>query len=236
MSIINNTAPYSQSESLFYDIFVASAVSEMLSGFQKELANKILNKSRVLDVGSGGGHIAVQLAQSRKDCKITALDLSLLLNKRAMQRSKKANEAIEFVQGSALELPFEENCFDTVYSVGSIRHWPQPALGLKECMRVLKPKGLLFIIGVNKQCTEVDARNYTKKWRYPGFLKPVAYHIFKKIVVARSFTIEDAEAIASQANLEDAEIVNIPGTVVWILRRAKEDRGDQTYTFDKDNT
>jgi SAM-dependent methyltransferase len=44
------------------------------------------------------------------------------------------------------QLPFEEGKFDLVFSVYVIEHTTNPAIFLDECIRVLKPGGVLIIL------------------------------------------------------------------------------------------
>ena len=48
----------------------------------------------------------------------------------------------DFVKGSFLEIPFEENSFDRVYAIEATCHSPKLESVYKEAFRVLKPGGL----------------------------------------------------------------------------------------------
>lgn len=50
------------------------------------------------------------------------------------------------VQGSVLNLPFEDNSFDKVYSFGVLHHVPDISQAQKEIWRVLKPGGELIVM------------------------------------------------------------------------------------------
>jgi ubiquinone/menaquinone biosynthesis C-methylase UbiE len=55
-------------------------------------------------------------------------------NARAIQRG-----VVELMLGSAESLPFEDETFDKVLAVNSFQVWANPASGLHEIWRVLKP-------------------------------------------------------------------------------------------------
>lgn len=46
-----------------------------------------------------------------------------------------------FIQASALNLPFDSQCFNVVVAFGALHHVPSPDLAVEECMRVLSPNG-----------------------------------------------------------------------------------------------
>jgi SAM-dependent methyltransferase len=49
--------------------------------------------------------------------------------------------------GSAMEMPFEDESYDLVFSTQVIEHLTEPQQMVNECYRVLKPKGVLILTG-----------------------------------------------------------------------------------------
>ena len=49
------------------------------------------------------------------------------------------------VLGSAENLPFADQVFDCIVCTEVLEHLPSPELALRECSRILKPSGLLFL-------------------------------------------------------------------------------------------
>lgn len=49
------------------------------------------------------------------------------------------------VVGSALDIPFEDGCFDTVVSTEVLEHVPDPLRALREMFRITKPGGHLIL-------------------------------------------------------------------------------------------
>lgn len=108
-----------------------------------ELSN---NKTTVLDIGCGGGLLTSYL--SHQGHKVTGLDLSLGSLETA--RKQDPEHKITYVLGSAMELPFEDKCFDVVAAMDLLEHVPDYKLVIKEASRVLKPGGIFFFHTFNR--------------------------------------------------------------------------------------
>ncbi|MCP4135495.1 MAG: class I SAM-dependent methyltransferase [bacterium] len=216
----NNTSPYRPVESYLYDRVIAPAVVGMSEQLTGDFIDGIPKNASVLDVGCGGGHMAVKLASSRPDLGVTGLDLSPEQVQRAGKRSSEAGARAVFTQGSALSIPFEDSSFDVVYSIASIKHWPGPAAGVLECIRVLKEGGLLMIYEVDRYCSADEVQSFTDKWKLPKLFKPGARVFFKKIVAERSFAMEEMESMLAPLGCP-FEVAAVPGTVGWHVRAEK---------------
>lgn len=100
-----------------------------------------LSKLTVLDQGCGGGRYttAWKLLGS-KAC--IGIDFSEIGLEDAKKRVSMANiDNVDFVQGSVLEMPFDEDTFDIVYSNGVLHHTEDWKKGISEQLRVLKSGG-----------------------------------------------------------------------------------------------
>jgi SAM-dependent methyltransferase len=101
-------------------------------------------RGRVLDAGCGGGGVAVSFAEESQ----FAVGLDLVDRfKDAGERLAKEREIgnVSFVRGDGLSLPFESDSFDLVLSHSVIEHVDSPEDYLRECFRVLQPKGVLYL-------------------------------------------------------------------------------------------
>ncbi len=65
---------------------------------------------------------------------------------RQARAASKDFDNIMFVQGSATQIPWEENFFDKVLSVESFYYYPDQDRALGELFRVMAPHGRLFIL------------------------------------------------------------------------------------------
>lgn len=96
----------------------------------------------MLEVGSGSGTLSLLLSQSL-GCKSTLIDNSEV----AIQYASLVNDQAEMVLGDAMEMPFEDNTFDFVHSVGLIEHFDDVKIDriIGESRRVLKNGGYFYL-------------------------------------------------------------------------------------------
>jgi SAM-dependent methyltransferase len=101
----------------------------------------------VLDVGSGSGWFWTASANVLPEgLALTLVDSSAGMIDEAMQHCRKMPLAsIECRIGDALALPFGDDCFDKVLAMHMLYHVSDPAVGIREMFRVLKPGGWLAV-------------------------------------------------------------------------------------------
>jgi SAM-dependent methyltransferase len=125
-----------------YDALVAT----VLEGFYAHVAGEVAAAhpgGNLLEVGSGPGQLAVRLAREAPGMTLTGVDISNAMVERAARRAAGAglSERVRFEVGDVAALPLSDGEFDGVVSTLSLHHWSDPASGLAEIHRVLKPDG-----------------------------------------------------------------------------------------------
>ncbi|MDP2744895.1 MAG: class I SAM-dependent methyltransferase [Dehalococcoidia bacterium] len=128
-------------------------------------AGKIGPNDRVLDVGTGRGFLAIEIAKAVKGCQIVGMDMWDMPAKGEMHkgfvlgdtrdnaernaRLEGMSNNVKFRQADAREMPFESESFDVVVS-SFVMHQIVYGTGgprvLQETYRVLKPRGRLVIV------------------------------------------------------------------------------------------
>jgi demethylmenaquinone methyltransferase / 2-methoxy-6-polyprenyl-1,4-benzoquinol methylase len=98
--------------------------------------------SRALDVATGTGDLAVELAS--RGASVTGLDFSEAM----LDLARAKAPGIEFVQGNALELPFADGEFDAVTVGFGARNFADLERGLGELARVTRPGGRVVILEI----------------------------------------------------------------------------------------
>jgi SAM-dependent methyltransferase len=75
------------------------------------------------------------------------IDIAETTVRKALARGRTLDIPLEIAVADATRLPFLDNSFECVYTMGTIEHLPGPEPALKELARVLKPGGTA-IVGV----------------------------------------------------------------------------------------
>jgi SAM-dependent methyltransferase len=97
--------------------------------------------SRVLDIATGTGNLAIPLA--RGGCVVTGVDIAPNLLVQARERATAEGLTVQFDEGDAEALPYADESFDAVVTMFGAMFAPRPELVASEMARVLKPGGLL---------------------------------------------------------------------------------------------
>jgi len=98
--------------------------------------------SHILDVGCGIGGSTRRLSHET-GCRVTGIDLSepYIDTARRLTDLLGMQERVAFHAASALELPFEDNAFDGIWSLQMNMNVEDKLSWLRETLRVLKPGG-----------------------------------------------------------------------------------------------
>lgn len=102
----------------------------------------------LLDVAVGTADLAMEIVRQDKASSVEGIDLSVEMMKIGEKKVEKAGMAamIHFLEGSALEMPYEDASFEAVTCAYGVRNFSDLDKGLSEMFRVLKPGGQLMIL------------------------------------------------------------------------------------------
>lgn len=102
----------------------------------------ILNKQTyVLDMGCGSGRFSWYL--SSRVGYIEALDPSKAIW--AAEKLLSGISNVRMISASADSIPFPDNTFDLVMSIGVLHHIPNTEMAMKKCVSKVKPGGHFFV-------------------------------------------------------------------------------------------
>jgi ubiquinone/menaquinone biosynthesis C-methylase UbiE len=99
----------------------------------------------VLDAGCGPGTITLGLARRVAPGQVTGIDVEDSQFAKSREQVEREGLNVEFRKGSVYQLPFQDECFDAVFSHAFLEHLSDPPAALAELRRVLKPGGLIGI-------------------------------------------------------------------------------------------
>ncbi|MGH2713071.1 MAG: class I SAM-dependent methyltransferase, partial [Thermoleophilaceae bacterium] len=98
--------------------------------------------SRALDVATGTGDLAIELAA--RGAEVTGLDFSEPM----LELARGKAPAVAWVPGNALELPYGDGEFDAVTVGFGARNFSDLGRGLAEMARVAKPGGRVVVLEI----------------------------------------------------------------------------------------
>jgi SAM-dependent methyltransferase len=101
-----------------------------------------IRSMRVLDLGAGLGHASIEAV--KRGGNLVAIEPGYEWCNVVRHRLDAEGNGVAIV-GDGERLPFPDNAFDVIVSIGVLEHVRQPRVFLKEAYRVLKPGGFMFL-------------------------------------------------------------------------------------------
>lgn len=96
-----------------------------------------------LDVACGSGKLTAELAKLvGPRGRVVGLDFSPQM----LEVARRDHQAIEFIEGDALNLPFADSDFDATTIAFGLRNLADPVRGMGEMLRVLTPHGRAVVL------------------------------------------------------------------------------------------
>lgn len=97
--------------------------------------------ARVLDVACGTGNLALPAA--RLGAVVTGVDIAPNLIEQARETAQREGLSVQFDEGDAENLPYEDASFDAVVTMFGAMFAPRPELVAAELKRVVRPGGFI---------------------------------------------------------------------------------------------
>jgi demethylmenaquinone methyltransferase/2-methoxy-6-polyprenyl-1,4-benzoquinol methylase len=122
---------------------VLSAGSD--AGWRRRAARETLVEpgGSALDVACGSGKLTAELARVvGKNGRVVGIDFSPQM----LDVARRQHPGIEFLEGDALNLPFDDATFDASTIAFGLRNLAGPVRGLREMLRVVRPGGRAVVL------------------------------------------------------------------------------------------
>jgi ubiquinone/menaquinone biosynthesis C-methylase UbiE len=163
---------------------------------------------RVLEVGCGLGTDLLQFA--RGGAEVYGIDLTAAGAALTRKRLELYGFKGELSVGDSESLPFNDNCFDLVYSWGVIHHTPDTASAAREIVRVCKPGGRVLVMVYHRRSLLA-----LQAWVLFGLLRGQPFKSPRELIAehvespgTKSYTAQQArELFAGLKNVEIQRIV-----------------------------
>jgi len=154
----------------------------------KQLVEKIPANGKVLEIAPGPGYFCMELARLG-NYKITGLDISKSFVEIARQNAAEAGLKIDFREGNASAMPFEDNTFDFTFCQAAFKNFSEPVKAIGEMYRVLRPGGASVISDLSRDASpqEIDhevegmglsrINQFLVRWTFDQMLLKSAYNV-----------------------------------------------------------
>ena len=108
--------------------------------------------ARVLDLATGTGDLAIQIAETHPDCTVVGVDpsVNMLRVGRTKVDAAKLSKRVTLLEGDAQSLPFDPGSLDAACIAFGIRNVPDRERGLREMARVVKPGGRVCVLELSE--------------------------------------------------------------------------------------
>ncbi|RKZ30205.1 hypothetical protein DRQ36_06290 [bacterium] len=203
-----------------YNHLVIKAASGLFEQFVHEV--EAPENARILDIGSGPGHVTLMFARKYPGAEIVGVDYSptqVRYANRLLKREALPNCSLRI--GDAMSLPFVDASFDIVVSVACIKHWPDKLRGLLEIKRILAPGGKAYIAEADREASEKDFTAFAEKFTAWYVFKPFMRWYLRKIVFGKSVSADEIKALVYEAGFADVSVVKAPEGPFLIMKAGK---------------
>jgi SAM-dependent methyltransferase len=160
----------------------------MLRRLERLFLAHIAAGARVLDAGCGRS-LFTEIPREWPFTIVAAdVDHDLLLSRKAV------HPEVRWVVGEAQPLPFRAGAFDALFAGELVEHLPDPAQGVAEFRRVLRPGGILILTTPNRlrlaNLADRSERPYS-----PDHLSELSYDEARALLLREGFEIVTATGL-----------------------------------------
>lgn len=148
---------------------------------------------RLLDIATGGGHVALAFAPRLAHAIASDLTPHMLVEARAFIQSNGVDN-VAFLGADAEALPLAPDTFDIVTCRIAPHHFPHPDRFVHEVARVLKPGGRFVLIDSTVPPGPIGDRfNQFEARRDPSHVRSLSDQEWTSLLQAAGFTLQATE-------------------------------------------
>ncbi len=181
-------------------VYSAASKSEVFRRHYELVAQDIAHyglAGRILDIGTGPGHLLVALRKILPNTVLVGVDISPAMVVQAAKNIKASGyeSSIEVRVSGANDLPFADGSFDSVVSTGSLHHWKDSIHALSEVYRVIRTGGYALMYDLVREMPKAIGEEVRRQ--FGGFRFALLWlHSFEEPFLSP----EEMEALGRQSD------------------------------------
>lgn len=182
----------------------------------KRLAEKIPANGKVLEIAPGPGYFCIELARLG-DYKITGLDISKSFVEIARKNARETGLKIDFREGNASAMPFEDNTFDFTFCQAAFKNFSEPVKAIAEMYRVLHPGGVSVIADLRRDASPEEIDREVKGMGLSRINEFLVRWTFDQMLLKSAYSVDEIKKMVSQTPFGKCKIdVDGVGFQVWL--------------------
>jgi ubiquinone/menaquinone biosynthesis C-methylase UbiE len=175
------------------------------------MANQLLDKipahGSVLEIAPGPGYFCIELARLGT-YKITGLDISKSFVEIARRNAQEAGLKIDFREGNASAMPFEDDTFDFTFCQAAFKNFSEPIKAIAEMYRVLRPGGVSVIADLRKDASPEEIDREVKGMGLGRINQLMVRWTFDQMLLKSAYSVDEMKTMVSQTPFETCKIRN----------------------------
>jgi len=191
--------------------------------WRRKLVKSLPQNGEVLDVATGTADVAIEIVKTYPNVNVVGLDpsVNMLAQGETKIASLKLKDRVKLIEGSALDLPFEENRFVGSCVSFGVRNFPDRLKGLREINRVTAKGGTIAILELSEPKTGMFAifSRYYLRTVVPAFgalfSASSEYRYLQKSI--EEFPLpQKFKQLMNQAGIVDVTLLRMPFGVAYL--------------------
>ncbi len=155
---------------------------------------------RILEVAPGPGFLAVEIARTGK-YQVSGVDISKTFVEIERANAQKAGVAIDFRQGDAADLPFEDASFDFVICTAAFKNFTRPARALGEMYRVLRPLGKALVVDLRRDASQAEIDREVDGMGLSRINTALTRWTFSHMLLKRAYSEPEIRGLLAEAKI-----------------------------------
>jgi ubiquinone/menaquinone biosynthesis C-methylase UbiE len=166
-----------------------------------QLASKIPAGDSVLEIAPGPGYFCIELSRLG-NYQITGLDISKSFVQIARAKVLKAGVRVDFRQGNASAMPFEDQSFDFTFCQAAFKNFTEPVRAIAEMYRVLRPGGTSVFVDLRRDTSPEEIEREIKGMGLGRVDEMMTRWTFKQMLLKSAYSITEMKGFAAQTPFE----------------------------------